>query len=191
MPANPPKRRALRSVPYDRTVQRAAVEQWLLSAHPTPSDARKEWGEVGVAVLPLGTLFSAVRIPRWLVLSAIRLEEANRGTLDRFLSEMLCGGPVIGDQHEQRYYALTPADMPSRWHRAAADWARLGVEILGEDWRLGVPRLPAQDWFGPPPASYWAAPIRRPGELCEPADVARLIASGVRADAFESASAQR
>ncbi|MGV9500176.1 hypothetical protein ACWDQ0_18015 [Streptomyces sp. NPDC003642] len=192
MPAAPPKRRTLRSVPYDRTVQRAAVGQWLLSVHPTPSAAQAEWdGDNGVAVLPLGTLFSAVRIPRWVVLSAIQLEEAHSGTLDRFLSEMLHGGPVISCQHEQRYYALTPADMPLRWHKAAADWARVGVEILGEDWLLGVPRLPADDQFGPPPASYWAVPMRRPGEVCEPADVARLIAAGVRADAFESATAQR
>lgn len=189
MPVDPPSR-ALRPVPYDTSVQRSACEEWLRSAHPTPSAAQGEWdGETGVALLPLGTQFSAVRIPRWVVLSAIRLDEAGNHTLDQFLSEMLWGGPVICDQHGQRYYALVPADMPLRWHKAASDWARLGVEILGHDTHLGVPRLPAEDQIGPAPASYWAVPMRRPGEVCEPTGVARLIAAAARATTLSACTA--
>ena len=180
MPANPPKR-ALRSVPYDRTVQRAAVEQWLRSAHPTPSAAQAEWdGDSGVALLPLGTLFSAVRIPRTVVLDSIRLDTAHNGTLDRFLAQMLGDGPVICDQHAQLYYALVPADTPQVWTTAAAEWPRYGVEILGDAWHLGVPRLPTEFEYGPRPAGYWSVPMRRPGELCEPSAVARLVATAVQ-----------
>lgn len=191
MPVEPPNR-ALRPVPHDTSDQRSACEEWLRSAHPTPSAAREEWdGADGVALLSLGTLFSAVRIPRWVVLSAIRLEEACSHTLNQFLSEMLWGGPVICDQHAQRYYALVPADMPLRWHKASGDWARLGVEILGHGTLLGVPRLPAEDQIGPPPASYWAVPMRRPGEVCEPIGVARLIAAAARAHELAGTTAQR
>ncbi|WP_309095287.1 hypothetical protein [Streptomyces sp.] len=156
------------------------MEQWLLAAHPTPSTAQAEWDSVGVAVLPVGTQFAAIRIPRTVVLNAIRLELARHSTLDRFLGEMLWDGPVICDQHAQRYYALVPADTPLVWTVAAAEWPRLGVEILGNDWHLGVPRLPAQDHYGPPSASHWAVPMRRPGQLCEPAAVARLVATAVQ-----------
>jgi hypothetical protein len=97
---------------------------------------------MGVAVLPIGTQFAAVRIPRTVVLNSIRLETADHNTLDRFLSEMLMDGPVICDQHKQRYYALVPADTPLVWTTAAAEWPRYGVEILGANWHLGVPRLP-------------------------------------------------
>lgn len=179
MPANPPKC-ALRSVPNDRTSQRSEVERWLLSAHPAPSAAQAEWRSAGVAVLPIGTRFAAVRIPRAVVLDSLRLEEAHNGTLDRFLSEMLMDGPVICDQHQQRYYALVPADTPEVWTTAAAEWPRYGVEILGADWQLGVPRLPDEERYGPPARSYWSVPMRRPGQLCEPAAVARLIATAVQ-----------
>jgi hypothetical protein len=172
--------RVLRLVPHDTLNQRSEVERWLLSAHPTPSAARAEWESTGVAVLPIGPRFAAVRIPRQVVLNSIRLEAAGSGTLDRFLAEMLWDGPVICDQHGRLYYALVPADTPQVWTTAAAEWPRYGVEILGSDWRLGVPRLPAEDRYGPSPASYWAVPMRRPGQLCEPAAVARLIATAVQ-----------
>jgi hypothetical protein len=180
MPQRSTPDRALRAVRYDTSEQRSACEGWLLSAHPTPSAAQAEWDSVGVAVLPLGTQFSAVRIPRTVVLNSIRLETASNSTLDRFLTEMLWDGPVICDQHAQRYYALVPADTPLVWTAAAAEWPRLGVEILGSDWHLGVPRLPAEDRYGPSPSSYWAVPMRRPGQLCEPVAVARLIATAVQ-----------
>ncbi|MEU4652428.1 hypothetical protein AB0G32_00510 [Streptomyces sp. NPDC023723] len=45
----------------------AGQEAWLLSAHACPRLARVEWQTYGVAVLPLGTVFSTVRIPGRLV----------------------------------------------------------------------------------------------------------------------------
>ncbi|MFH9011248.1 hypothetical protein ACH4C6_07710 [Streptomyces sp. NPDC017943] len=114
------------------------------------------------------------------MLSAIRLETARNATLDRFLSEMLWGGPVICDQHGQRYYALVPADMPLVWHKAAADWTRLNVEILGRDTHLGVPRLALEHLLPRISPSYWAVPMRRPGELCDPNAVARLMAAAIQ-----------
>ena len=52
--------------------RRLATEHWLLSTLPEPSRerARVEWQEHSVALLPLGTLFSAVRLPLDLVLAA-------------------------------------------------------------------------------------------------------------------------
>lgn len=49
--------------------RRLAVGHWLLAACPDEHRgyARAEWEQQGVALLPLGTLFSAMRIPARLV----------------------------------------------------------------------------------------------------------------------------
>ncbi|WP_435283272.1 hypothetical protein [Streptomyces koelreuteriae] len=163
---------------------RPAVERWLLSAHSEPEQARGEWGENGVVLLPLGARFSAVRIPRELVMSAARLEESKDYLvdvmLDEFLGETLNEGPVIFDQHRQRYYMLVPGSTPIRWHKAAASWRTLGVDCLGLDTYLGVPRLNANRGYPEHWSSYWAVPMRSPGALCNVIDVARLIAAGKR-----------
>jgi hypothetical protein len=170
--------------------RRLATEHWLLAAHPSPEQARKEWGQRGgVALLPLGTLFSAVRIPRELVLSAANVEESGDYLVDvmvdHFLFEALHGAPVICDLHQARYYALVPASMPAKWHKAAADWRALGVDCLGRGTLLGVPNVKAKKPDATKWASYWAVAMDSPGELCEPLAVARLIAAGQRRMAQE------
>lgn len=185
--------RALRPVEPDpgvlvhtNTDRQLAVEHWLLAAHPEPEQARREWGEDGVVLLPLGTLFSAVRIPRQLVVSASRLEETEDDSylfdvmVDEFLCEVLHEGPVICDQHRERYYVLVPGSTPIRWQRAAAAWRTLGVDCLGRDTHLGVPHLSANRARSDRGASYWAVPMPSPGVLCNPIDVARLVAVGKR-----------
>jgi hypothetical protein len=164
---------------HSRADRELAAEHWLLSTHPAPEQARKEWSEPGrVALLPLGTLFSAVRLPGRLVLAVA-------GTLvpadvDAFLHEVLEGGPVICDAHGPRYYALVPASMPEKWHLAAADWRALGVDCLGRGTYLGVPRVDAVEFAPQTSASYWSVPMSSAAVLCAPLAVARLIAAGER-----------
>jgi hypothetical protein len=183
----PPTATALRPVEpepgvlvHSRADRELATEHWLLSTHPVPAQARKEWSEPGkVALLPLGTLFSAVRLPGRLVLAVA-------GTLvptdvDAFLNEVLDGGPVICDVHGPRYYALVPGSMPEKWHRAVDDWRPLGVDCLGRGTYLGVPRVDAVEFDPQAAASYWSVPMSSAAMLCTPLNVARLIAAGQRA----------
>ncbi|MGW4023815.1 hypothetical protein [Streptomyces sp. NPDC005009] len=156
--------------------RRLAVEHWLLSAHSCPSRAREEWQEHGIALLPLGTLFSAVRIPGRLVSAAA--ETADPQETDAFLDEVLDGGPVICDAYGLRYYALVPSSVPVTWRAAAEDWRAQDVDCLGRGTYLGVPRLDVVDQPAYGSGSYWAVPMPSAAALCAPLSVARLIAAG-------------
>ncbi|MET7567511.1 hypothetical protein ABZT04_03260 [Streptomyces sp. NPDC005492] len=163
------------------TERRLAVEHWLLSTHPAPGHPRirLEWQEHGVAMLRLGALFSAVRLPGDLVLAASDCP-GEAAEVDAFLDEALNGGPVICDPRGRRYYALTPPGLPDSWQQAADDWRALGVDLLGCATYLGVPRPDAVELdiqaYGP----YWSVPISSVARLCAPLDLARLIAVGER-----------
>ncbi|WP_406418083.1 hypothetical protein [Streptomyces sp. NBC_01614] len=158
--------------------RRLAVAHWLLSTLPAQGRdrARLEWRHQGLAMLPLGTLFSAIRIPGRLVM-------AITGTLvpheiDGFLAEALDGGPVICDPRGPRYYALVPASVPSTWRDAADDWRDADVDVLGRGTLLGVPPVDAVGLDAATHASYWSVPMESMGMLCAPLKVARLIAAG-------------
>lgn len=166
--------------------RRLAAEQWLLSTHPAPSQARMEWTKAGVALLPLGTLFSAVRLPGRLIAAAVGSTEDD--AIGGLLEEALDGGPVICDPHGHRYYALVPGSMPARWTVAAEEWRPLDIACLGRGTYLGVPRLDHIDHDPETYASYWSVPMHSAASLCEPLHVARLIAVGssrLRRDAAE------
>ncbi|MEV4784413.1 hypothetical protein AB0K53_02940 [Streptomyces tuirus] len=128
-----------------------------------------------MALLPMGGLFSAVRMPEYL-LTALS-GGAETACVDDFLAEALGGGPVICDPRFSRYYALVPADVPTTPHRMADTWHALGVSCLGRGSHLGVPRLDAVD-SRRPSASYWSVPLNSAAMLCTPLMVARLIAAG-------------
>lgn len=160
--------------------RRLAIEHWLLSTLPAPGRdrARVDWQEQEVTLLPLGTLFSAVRIPERLVHALARVHDPRMAA--EFLAAALDDGPVISDPRGSRYYALVPASMPTTWRKTAAAWRADEVECLGREAYLGVPRVEAtaldpQTW-----ASYWAVPMSSAGMLCEPQDVAKLIAAAAR-----------
>jgi hypothetical protein len=157
--------------------RRLATEHWLLSTLPAPGRARArlEWEQHDVAMLPLGTLFSAVRIPGRLM-GALTASPAP-AQLDSFLGEALDGGPVICDPHHDRYYAVVPASMPTTWHEAVDEWRTLDVDCLGRGSYLGVPR---PDIIGATRsrATYWSVPMDSVAMLCRPLTVARLIAAG-------------
>ncbi|MFF5004702.1 hypothetical protein ACFY3G_17950 [Streptomyces phaeochromogenes] len=162
---------------HSRADRELATAQWLLSTLPEPdrSRARAHWAENKVALLNLGALFSAIRIPGRLVLALADTMVPTEA--DRFLSEAL-DGPVICDPKGIRYYALVPASTPRKWHRAVDDWRLLGVEMLGRDTFLGVPRMDAVEMDPRTSASYWSVPMSSAAMLCQPLNVARLIAAG-------------
>lgn len=157
--------------------RRLATEHWLLATLPAPSRdrARLEWDQHEVTLLPLGTLFAAVRIPGCLVVALTGHTEAP--ALDQFMRESLDGGPVICDPHFFRYYALVPASMPRTWHQSLDGWRALDVECLGHGSYLGVPRVDAVEGIRAR-ATYWSVPMDSPAALCSPLEVARLIAAG-------------
>lgn len=183
-----PEPRALRPVEsqagalvHPSADRQLATEHWLLSTRPASNHdrIRTEWREYRVAMLPLGTLFSAVRIPERVVHAVARTDD--RRMVDEFLAAALGDAPVISDPRGRRYYVLVPASMPARWHEAADAWrTAFDVDCLGRDAYLGVPKVEAtaldpQAW-----ASYWAVPMSSAGMLCEPQDVARLLAAAAR-----------
>ena len=158
--------------------RRLAAEHWLLSTLPAPrrEQARVHWQTGGVALLPLGTLLAAVRLPGALVHAVAASTKPE--DVDAVLDEALQGGPVICDQHRQRYYVLVPASVPRTWRDAARDWRTDGVEVLGRAAYLGVPSMDAVT-AASGVESYWAVPMESAGVLGTPLRVARLIAHGV------------
>lgn len=157
--------------------RRLATEHWLLAGSSNRGRTRMEWQEQGVALLPLGVRFAAVRFPASLVLAAACLPwDPER--VDPFLNETLGGGPVICNPHTRRYYALVPASVPATWRQAVEDWRSVEVECLGRESIMGIPRLDAVDHADETLPSYWSVPMSSPGVLCAPLDVARLIAAG-------------
>lgn len=162
--------------------RRMAVTHWLLSTlDATRRDrARMEWQEQGVALLPLGGLFSAVRIPEQLVHAVARIDHPQ--TVNGFLAAALDDSPVIHDPSGHRYYVLVPASMPTRWTKAASVWSdQLGVDCLGSGTLLGVPPTDVL-WLNVlTNQSYWAVPMSSAGVLCDPQTVARMIAAAARA----------
>ncbi|MFI6855989.1 hypothetical protein [Streptomyces sp. NPDC050416] len=123
--------------------RRLATEDWLLATLPPAfrGRARWEWQQHRVAMLPLGGLFSALRIPECLL--AALSTGTGAGCLDEFLAEALGGGPVICDPRFSRYYAVLPATMPATLHQMVEAWRALDVDCLGRGSYLGVPRLDA------------------------------------------------
>lgn len=158
--------------------RRLAIQHWLLSTcSPAGRDrARMEWRDQGVALLPLGTLFSAVRLPGALVQALAASTDPE--DIDAFLEEALKGGPVICDPSGLRYYALVPASVPRTYKQAIdEEWRPNDVDVLGRDSYLGVPPVDAVEHR--PHTSYWSVPMPSAAELCGALTVGRLIAAGV------------
>ncbi|MCF3132478.1 hypothetical protein [Streptomyces olivochromogenes] len=162
---------------HSRAERRLAAQHWLLSTLPEfgRDRARMEWQEHGITMLPLGTLFAAVRLPGPLVQAAAA--STTPADVDHVLGEALQGGPVICDRYRSRYYALVPASVPRKWQQAVKDWQAGHVAVFGQGTYLGVPRLDA-DTERPDPESYWSVPMDSPATLCAPLHVAHLIAVG-------------
>ncbi|WP_225882036.1 hypothetical protein [Streptomyces aureocirculatus] len=151
-----------------QTPEREAVTDWFAGAHPVPRQALAEWANCGVALLPLGGRFDALRVAGRLVHSAVGSgrPEAVGAALADWLH-----GPVIRDSRtgSGQYYVLIAPD--AQWQGAA--------DRLGTGTYLAVPRIGKQ--FSP--VTYWAVQPRRRGRLCDPAHLAALLAT---ADVLEA-----
>ncbi|MFD8914223.1 hypothetical protein [Streptomyces sp. NPDC059575] len=137
-----------------------AVRDWLAGAHPSPQQARREWTRCGIALLPLGPRFDAVRIPGDLLHAAV-----GSGDVGDALN-----GPVIHDVRTlgPTYWALVPHQ--DGWPGEPE------TPLLSHGTYLGVPDLTVSG----PPGSFWVTPPRRQHRLCRAEDVLALIAHGRR-----------
>ncbi|MFH9075139.1 hypothetical protein [Streptomyces alboflavus] len=147
------------AAPGARDDRAAAV--WFAKAHPLPRQVESEWALHGVALLPLGVRFDAVRVP------AQRIHDAVGSSEPKTVAEVLAArlrGPVIRATRTGSgfYYALVAPDAP--WPGAE--------DRLGTGTYLAVPRI------GPPvsPVTYWSVPPPRRGSLCAPAPLSALLA---------------
>ncbi|WP_328871240.1 hypothetical protein OHT76_14565 [Streptomyces sp. NBC_00287] len=143
------------------------VQEWLAYAHPK---VHQEWSSTaGLALIPLGRLFDAVRLSEHLVRSVAGV--SGPATVNDWLGRSLNSGPVIHDPSGHRYYALVPSG-------TAPDWRVPAAACLGEGTYLGVPRTDLTEWEEHAWCSYWAVPLTRPGRLCRTTDVLALVMAG-------------
>ncbi|MER6233376.1 hypothetical protein ACFY1L_46215 [Streptomyces sp. NPDC001663] len=145
------------------------IRHWLATAHPTPSRAYAEWTEQGVALLPLGRRFNAIRVPGQLIHAAAGSDQPEH--VAQVVRDAL-DGPVIHDHLTAgpTYYALVP-------YAPAIPW--LGANdtpLLGPDTYLGIPTLD----HTAPPGTYWVTPPRHRNHLCPHDAVFDLILTGRR-----------
>ncbi|WHM35808.1 hypothetical protein [Streptomyces sp. BPTC-684] len=149
-------------------IDQAAITltDWLASAHKVPAQARREF-DVGIALLPTGAKFDALRLPAPMVHAAARSDDPDAVAV--FLAEVLDDGAVIHDAYGVGvwYYALVPPGTHAAWRMP-------GVECLQPGTRLGVPRIDLTARPGP----YWALPPSTVGSMCSARAVADPVALG-------------
>ncbi|MBD0746399.1 hypothetical protein [Streptomyces sp. CBMA152] len=145
-----------------------AVSDWLASAHTTPSTAWTEWQQGGIAMLPTGRAFDAVRISAAIVHSAAQSRDSD--TVGLYLGGVL-DGPVIHDAYDTSvwYYALVP--LGSCAHHDSPDDAQL---LMPETTWLGVPAVHRIAR----PGAYWMHPPRHREDFCSPDGVDEVIRLG-------------
>jgi hypothetical protein len=152
---------------YTQEALGRVIAGWLAQAHPAPERAREEWATQGVALLPLGERFAAVRMPSDVVHAAVETEDPDQVAV--LLGELL-GGSVIYDRRVAggTYYALIQG-------HAGLVWPYDDVATcLGHGTYLGVPRIDRQQ----PPGTYWVIPPRYEGDLCAPRRIVALVEPG-------------
>ncbi|MFF4588820.1 hypothetical protein [Streptomyces sp. NPDC001388] len=145
----------------------AAIVEWLARAHPVPQRPRREWATQGVALLPLGERFAAVRMPADVVHAAV--ETGDHDEVAVRLGTLL-GGSIIYDRRVSggTYYALVQGHTGLVWpYEDTAACLSFGTY-------LGVPRLDQQQ----PPGTYWVVPPRYEGDLVPPRSIVALLQAG-------------
>ncbi|MEV0498102.1 hypothetical protein AB0I84_10930 [Streptomyces spectabilis] len=138
-----------------------AVACWLAEADASPGRVWAQWERYGVALLPLGCRFDAVRVPPEQVHEAVGSEEAE--TVATVLAAWL-GGPVIRDFRSSMgpYYVLIAP---------GSDWGGPG-ERLTTGTYLGLPRPGHATML-----SRWVVLPPHPGALCDTRCLCTLLAS--------------
>lgn len=142
-------------------LERRQITTWLARTHPLPERAHAEWAERGVALLPLGRRFDAIRVPAERMHAAVGSDEV--GIVAEVVAEWL-HGPVFRDTRysEGPYYVLVPAG--ARWGGEE--------ERLGEGAYLGVPRVGDATLL-----AAWVVRPRHAGDLCDPVYLDALLAT--------------
>lgn len=144
-----------------------AISEWLARSDPSPEQVWREWAAQGIALLPLGERFAAVRMPARVVHAAAQSEKLDEVAVA--LGESL-GGSVIHDRRVAggTYYALIQG-------HAALVWPYDDIAAcLGHGTYLGIPRIDRQQ----PPGTYWVVPPRYEGDLCAPRAITALLRDG-------------
>ncbi|MFC0847790.1 DUF6415 family natural product biosynthesis protein [Streptomyces noboritoensis] len=137
---------------------RSAVSDWLASAHPTPAAAHREWHTAGIALIPTGRVFDALRLPAAIVHRAVG------SALPELVRARLGDGAVIHDAYE-----------PGRWYYALVrPGARHDAYRLDEGTWLGIPETGRTTR----PGAYWIRPPRHPEDFCPADAIAQLIRRG-------------
>ncbi|MFD0413070.1 hypothetical protein [Streptomyces sp. NPDC127108] len=146
------------------------ISAWLAGADPHPGAVHTAWAERGLALLPLGHRFDAIRVPAARVHAAVHSDDPH--TVAAFLRDWLAG-PVIRDTRGAPgpYYVLIAPH--STWHGTE--------ERLSTHTFLGVPRL------GHPVSTLtrWVVQPTAPGELCDPAHLSALLMTAETLKAVE------
>ncbi|MFI6489444.1 hypothetical protein [Streptomyces sp. NPDC050564] len=145
------------------------IAEWLTMEHPVPRQVWTEWSTHGVALLPLGKRFAAVRMTTDAVHAVVDSDDSTE--VAAALRELLCG-PVVYDRRAVgvTYYALIQRDTELVWPHADV------APCLGQGTYLGVPRIDRRE----PPGTYWVVTPRYPGDLCPSQAVAALVEAGQR-----------
>ncbi|WP_331748214.1 hypothetical protein [Streptomyces sp. NBC_00648] len=143
-----------------------AITNWLASAHHVPAQARREF-DVGIALVPTGEKFDAIRLPSPVVHAAAGSQDPD--AVAAYLTEALKNGAVIHDAYGIGvwYYALVPPGTHTHWQVPDVECLRPGT------W-LGVPRLDLTARPGP----HWTLPPTTVGSVCTAQAVADLVALG-------------
>ncbi|RST03105.1 hypothetical protein EF910_21190 [Streptomyces sp. WAC07149] len=144
------------------------MADWLAASHPNPRQAWTEWTDHGVAVIPVGQTFGAVRIPEAVVHAAV--ESTDPDDIAFALAERL-DGPVIHDGRGRNFYPLLRPEDRLDWRTSAR-----GVECLAPRTHLGVPAVNRCEYTRETPI-YWSVPGTEPSH-CASASVALLIRVG-------------
>uniref|UniRef100_UPI001F37D9BE hypothetical protein n=1 Tax=Streptomyces sp. CC228A TaxID=2898186 RepID=UPI001F37D9BE len=119
---------------------------WLAQADPDPDRASRWLAQAAVVVLPVGTSWDAVKVPRELG-AGIELARIT--------------GPVIHDPHGAVLYFLVPPGTRGTW---AVD----GTECLSAGTWLSAPAPTVTV----PPGPHWLRPPAGDGALTDPAALA-------------------
>ncbi|MEU2559519.1 hypothetical protein ABZ626_09320 [Streptomyces longispororuber] len=132
---------------------------WLAGADPQPRKVWAQWEQHGVALIPLGRRFDAVRVP------AERMHAAAGSEQPRTVADVLgdwLAGPVLRDLRSGLgpYYVLVGP---------GAEWDG-PEERLSTDTYLGVPR-PGH----PTMLTRWVVEPRTPGGLCDARHLRALL----------------
>lgn len=132
----------------------AAASEWLASADPDPGRAQLWMSQTRIVMLPLGSLFDAVRVPT---------------AVGEVVVEAGIEGPVVRDPRGSADYFLVPPGTSATW--VTPDGVT-DVTCLGTATWLTVPSLPVTA----PPGAHWIQAPDGSGLLVAPERLADALA---------------